>query len=209
MMRARPGAVLATGLTAMVAVALMPAGVHGERVSALSFAVWALATLAAVVVLRVAVGHVAGVLRRMLWLVPPVVLLTLPAVYFALHDDAWTLGVALAARSLCAATVGLATVTLLGPAGVVAGSRALRVPDRLVEIAHGMLVSMSAIVRQASAMLRAREARGAGAGPWRPLVAAPTQTPRWVGRLVVALLLRAVERAEALDRARRARGLDA
>jgi energy-coupling factor transporter transmembrane protein EcfT len=109
---------------------------------------------------------------------------------------------------LSAALIGLAAVTCLGPAGFIAGLTSLGLPQRLVAIAHGMLVSMSAILRQASGMLRAREARGVGAGPWRPLLGSPVQTQRWVGRLIGALLLRSVERAEALDRARRARALE-
>jgi energy-coupling factor transporter transmembrane protein EcfT len=37
-------------------------------------------------------------------------------------------------------------------------------------------------------------------------VAAPRETVEGYGRLIAALLLRSLERAEALDRARRARG---
>jgi hypothetical protein len=69
-----------------------------------------------------------------------------------------------------------------------------------------MLVSLTAIVRRVTEMLRARTARGTGDAPWSALVKAPGDTVRGFGRITAALLLRSLERAEAQERARRARG---
>jgi hypothetical protein len=55
-------------------------------------------------------------------------------------------------------------------------------------------------------MLRAREARRTGPGPWALLLREPVATLRGFGRFGGALLLRTLERAEAQDRARIARG---
>ena len=55
-------------------------------------------------------------------------------------------------------------------------------------------------------MLRAREARRPAFGAWSDLVFAPADTVRGFGRLVASLLLRSLERAEAIEQARRARG---
>jgi energy-coupling factor transporter transmembrane protein EcfT len=107
---------------------------------------------------------------------------------------------------MAAAAAGLATVAILGPAGLIAGLRSLHVPSRLLEIVHAMLVSLNAIVRQVAGMLRARAARRTGPAPWSTLVVAPIETLRGFGRLVGALLLRSMERAESTERARRARG---
>jgi energy-coupling factor transporter transmembrane protein EcfT len=113
---------------------------------------------------------------------------------------------ALLVRALAAAAAGVATVAHLGPTGVVMGLRHLRVPARLVEIVHAMLVSLAAIVRQVAGMQRARAARRTGPAPWPALLAAPAGTLRGFGRLIGALFLRSIERAEMLERARRARG---
>jgi energy-coupling factor transporter transmembrane protein EcfT len=56
-------------------------------------------------------------------------------------------------------------------------------------------------------MLRARAARRGGGGAWSALARSPRGTLRGFGRLVAALLLRSLERAESLERARDARGL--
>jgi energy-coupling factor transporter ATP-binding protein EcfA2 len=69
-----------------------------------------------------------------------------------------------------------------------------------------MLVSLAAILRQLAGMLRARTSRGSGRSPWAHVVLAPIETPRGFGRITAALFLRAIERAEGLERARRARG---
>jgi energy-coupling factor transporter transmembrane protein EcfT len=89
---------------------------------------------------------------------------------------------------------------------LIAGLRALRLPGRFVDVVHAMLVGLAAIVRQVADMLRARTARGTGHAPWASLVLAPGETLRGFGRITAALLLRSLERAEALERARRARG---
>ena len=73
-------------------------------------------------------------------------------------------------------------------------------------VVHAMLVSLSAIVRHVTGMLRATTARGTGHAPWTGLVRAPGETVRGFSRINSALLLRSLERAEALERARRARG---
>jgi energy-coupling factor transporter transmembrane protein EcfT len=84
--------------------------------------------------------------------------------------------------------------------------RQLRAPARLVAIAEATLAGLAVMTRQAIHMLRAREARRPGYGAWASLIASPAETVRGFGRLVAALLLRSLERAEALEQARRARG---
>jgi energy-coupling factor transporter transmembrane protein EcfT len=155
-------------------------------------------------------GSLARTTRHLLWLLPPVLLLTLPATVFAAAGRRGPVALALIARSLCAAAAGVATVAHLGPSGIVEGLGTLRVPPRLVEIVHAMLVSLAAIVRQVAGMQRARAARRTGPAPWPALAAAPFEALRGFGRLIGALFLRSLERAHALERARRARdGADA
>jgi energy-coupling factor transporter transmembrane protein EcfT len=140
------------------------------------------------------------------WLLAPILLITIPAGVFAGGGRGAWVAMALVARALSAATAALATVTYLGPSGTVAGLRALRVPKHLVEVVHAMLVSLGAIARQVAGMQRARSARRARATPWASLASAPFETLRAFGGLAGALLLRVMERAESLERARRARG---
>jgi energy-coupling factor transporter transmembrane protein EcfT len=64
------------------------------------------------------------------------------------------------------------------------------------------------MIEQARAMLRAREARRTTHGPWGSLAVEPASTLRGFGRFAGALLLRTLERAEAVERARLARGAD-
>jgi len=209
---ARPGFVLVAGAVVVVCAALLPAGIDGRPVPPCSWVSWSVVLVAALVMLDLASGGLARTARRLLWLLPPVLMLTLPATIFAVAGGRGqtTVALALILRSSCAAAAGIATVTHLGPAGVVEGLAALRVPSRLVEIVHAMLVSLAAIVRQVAGMQRARAARRIGPAPWSALAAAPIETLRDFGRLVGALLLRALERAHALERARRARqGTDA
>src|SRR5206468_653191 len=97
--------------------------------------------------------------------------------------------------------------TWLGPAGWVEAARRLHAPPRLLEVFSAAVASLAVVFRQVSAMLRAREARRPGRGAWPRLLASPRGTLRGFGRLVAALLLRALERGEALERARRARGM--
>ena len=70
-----------------------------------------------------------------------------------------------------------------------------------------LLASLALVARQVAAMLRARAARRMSGGAWSALVRSPRETLRGFGRLVAALLLRSLERAESLERAREARGL--
>jgi len=96
--------------------------------------------------------------------------------------------------------------TLLGPSGLVRAARDLRLPARLVDVFEAMLASLTIVLRQVRAMLRAREARRPGFGALSDLLASPVETTRGFGRLVASLLLRSLERAEAIEQARRARG---
>jgi len=144
--------------------------------------------------------------RSLGWLLAPILLITIPAAFFAGAGRGGVVAAALVARAFSAATMMLATVTFLGPTGTIAGLRALHVPGRLVEIVHAMLVSLTAVGRQVAGMQRARSARRASATPWASLASAPVETVRAFGGLAGALLLRSMERAESLERARRARG---
>jgi energy-coupling factor transporter transmembrane protein EcfT len=77
-----------------------------------------------------------------------------------------------------------------------------------VDVLAAALASLAAMLEQARAMLRAREARRTTHGPWGSLLAEPVTTARGFGRFAAALLLRTLERAEAVERARLARGAD-
>jgi energy-coupling factor transporter transmembrane protein EcfT len=77
-----------------------------------------------------------------------------------------------------------------------------------VEVLEAALCSLAAMTEQARAMLRAREARRTTHGPWGSILAEPASTLRGFGRFAGALLLRSLERAEAVERARLARGGD-
>lgn len=202
----RPGLVLSGGLAVAVGTAFVPAGLDGRGVPGPSWVSWIVVVVVSVATLRLVSGSFTRSLRRLAWLLPPVVLLTLPAVVFTAEARGGGVALALVFRALAATSVGLATVTALGPSGVVAGLTSLRVPPRLVQIVHAMLVSLHAITRQVTGMLRARAARRPGGTPWSAILVAPVDTVRGFGRLVGSLLLRSIERAEALERARRARG---
>jgi len=202
---ARPGLVLAAGLVVSAAAALSPAGLHG-RVPAGSWALWAVVLVAGVGLCAVGRGGAGAAARTLAWLFPPILLMTIPAAWFAGADRGAVVAAALATRAMAAAAVGLGTVSYLGPSGTVAGLRALRVPSRFVAIVHAMLVSLAAIARQVGGMQRARAARRARATPWSALVKTPRKTLRAFGGLSGAVLLRAIERAESLERARIARG---
>lgn len=203
-----PGPTLAAGLAVIVAAALAPAGLRGGPVPALSWWLWAAVLLAAVLVLRRSGLYLAGTLRRLAWVLPPILLLALPAAFFVAPERRLEVAGALAARALAAASAGVALATRLGPDGFVAGLRALRAPARLVEVTAAALSGLVLVLRQVRSMLRAREARRPAYGAWSPLAASPRRTARGFGRLVAALLLRSLERAESLDRARRARGAE-
>jgi energy-coupling factor transporter transmembrane protein EcfT len=203
---ARPGLVLAAGATVSIAAALAPAGLHGHGVPASSWIAWGTVFAVGCLLAARAGGGFSPAARTLGWLLVPILLITIPAAFFAGQGRGAIVAAALVARALSAATMMLATVTSLGPTGTIAGLRALRVPARLVAIVHAMLVSLTAIGRQVAGMQRARSARRASATPWASLLAAPLETVRGFGSLAGALLLRSMERAESLERARRARG---
>jgi energy-coupling factor transporter transmembrane protein EcfT len=201
-----PGLVLAIGLAAVMAAGLAPAGLGGRPVPAASWLTWC-----AVMVLALAGFVAAGVrpvatLRRLAWLVPVVALLAVPAGLLAEPGARLVVTCGLALRAFASASAAAALASLLGPVGIVAGARQLRVPARLVEIFAAALSGLTIAIHQVGAMLRAREARRPGYGAWPQLIRSPGQTARGVGRLVAALLLRSLERGEALERSRRARG---
>ena len=202
----RPRRVLALGLSASVLAALVPAGLRDAPIPAWSHAIWAAMTLGSVLVMRRADGGFGAAARRLLWLLPPVLLLTVPASLLAEPGRRAEVALALVLRSIAAATAALATVTSLGPPGLIAGLRALRVPGPLVEVLHAMLVALAAIARQVAGMQRARAARRARSEPWSSLARAPAETLLGFGRIAGALFLRSMERAFALERARHARG---
>ena len=102
--------------------------------------------------------------------------------------------------------MGTAVATRLGPSGLVAPPAISGCRARLVDVFEAMLASLTIVLRQIRAMLRAREARRPGFGALSDLVWSPAETTRGFGRLVASLLLRSLERAEAVEQARRARG---
>jgi energy-coupling factor transporter transmembrane protein EcfT len=203
---ASPGLVLLAGFAVVVFAATAPAGLHGRPVPPWSWIVWSAVPLLSIAVLRSKKGGLMVAARQLAPIAPAVLLLTMPAVLFAAAEQGPAVGAALVARALATAVAGLATVSVLGPVDLVAGLRALKIPDRCVDVVHAMLVSLAAIVRLVEGMLRSRTARGAGRLPWSGLVLAPGETLRGFGRVTAALFLRSLERAEALERARRARG---
>ncbi len=206
MRTANPGLVLAVGLAVVVLAATAPAGLHGRSVPVWSWIVWSAVPVGSFALLRSKRGGLMVAARQLALLLPTVLMLTLPAVLFAAASGGVVVGLALLARSVATAAAGLATVTYLGPVELIAGLRALRLPGRFVDVVHATLVGLAAVVRQVTDMLRARTARGIGHAPWSGLVSAPGETSRGFGRITAALLLRSLERAESLERARRARG---
>ncbi len=201
-----PGIVLATLVGTILVAALAPAGLGGQQVPAWSWLVWSVVFAAGVALFRAAGLPLLEAARRVGWLLPAVLLLAVPAGLLAPAEHRGLVMAALAARALAAATAAAALAKVLGPPGLVRGARALRAPDRLADILEATLASVAVVLRQVKAMLRAREARRPGFGAWSDLVAAPADTLVGLGRLIAALLLRSLERAEALEQARRARG---
>jgi energy-coupling factor transporter transmembrane protein EcfT len=204
-----PGIVLAAGLLLACMAALAPAGLGGQPVPAASVAVWLVVFGGAIAAQRAHGAALRDALRRLLPFLPFILLLAVPAAIVAPPGRRLATGLGLAARATAATSAGIALAAWLGPAGLVAGMRQLRVPERLVQILAEALASLAIVLRHVRAMLRAREARRPGFGAWSSLAAAPVRTVRGFGRLVAALLLRSLERAESLDRARRARGAGA
>jgi energy-coupling factor transporter transmembrane protein EcfT len=203
----RPGLTLAVGVAVILTAALAPAGLQGGPTPLYSWCIWSAVLAAALLSLRRSGLFLAATLVRLAWVLPLVLLLALPVAFFAPPERRLEIAGALTARALAAASAGVALAVRLGPAGFVAGLRALRVPERLVEVTAAALSSLILVLRQVRAMLRSREARRPGYGAWSPLTVSPRRTVRGFGRLVAALLLRSLERAECLDRARRARGV--
>jgi len=205
----RAAGVLAGGLALVLAAALSPAGVDGRLVPAWSWAIW-IAVFACALRVFVRAGlPFPEALRRAGWLVPVVAVFAVPAALLAPAGARGPVAAALCCRALAATSMGAAVATWLGPSGIVAGARYLRMPVRLADVLESTLVSLAVVLRQVRAMLRAREARRPGFGAWGDLVSRPVDTVRGFGRLVASLLLRALERAEALEQARRARGGEA
>jgi len=204
----RPGLVLAAGLVLTALAALAPAGLARPAVPAWSWAAWAVAFGGGAAAFRLAGSTLPHLLRRLGWLAPFVLVLALPAALLAPSGHRLATAVALAARALAATTAAAGTAFCLGPLGLVRGARALRAPGRLVDVLEAALSSLAAMVDQARAMLRAREARRTTHGPWGSLLVEPSATVRGFGRFAAALLLRTLERAEAVERARLARGAD-
>jgi len=204
----RPGIVLGAGLALTALAALAPAGLARASVPAWSWAAWGLAFVGGATAFRLAGSTLPQLARRLAWLLPFVLVLAVPAALLAPPGRRLLTAVALAARALGATTAAAGAAFLLGPLGLVRGARALGVPARLVEVLEAALASLAAMLEQARAMLRAREARRTTHGPWGSLLAEPAATVRGFGRFAAALLLRTLERAEAVERARLARGAD-
>ena len=202
----RPSVTLALGLGLVLAAALTPAGLAGQPVPALAWPIWAAVFTLGLTMFRAAGWLLPEALRRVVWLLPFVVALAIPAGLASPDGRRGLVTVALAARALSAATAGAGLAAILGPAGLVRALRQLRVPARLVAIVEATLASLAVVTRQVTHMLRAREARRPHYGAWSGLFSRPVETIRGYGRLVAALLLRSLERAEALEQARRARG---
>jgi energy-coupling factor transporter transmembrane protein EcfT len=208
MTRSHPGHVLGAGLVLTILAALAPAGLTHPAVPAWSWGAWGLAFAVGAGAFRLAGSTPPQLLRRLLWLLPFVLVFALPAVLLAPPGRRLSTAAALAARALGATTAAAGVAFLLGPLGLVHGARALGVPGRLVDVLEAALGSLVAMLEQARAMLRAREARRTTFGPWGSLLVEPASTLRGFGRFAGGLLLRTLERAEALERARLARGAD-
>ncbi|MEW5984036.1 MAG: CbiQ family ECF transporter T component [Acidobacteriota bacterium] len=204
----RPGVVLALGIGLVMSAALSPAGLDGAAIPAWVWPLWLGVFLAALAAFRRAGYPIVEALRRIGWLVPLVLVFTVPAALVAPASQRLLIFAALASRALAAAAAAAAMAIWLGPSGMVRAVRQLGAPSRLADVFEAMLASLAGVLRQAHAMLRAREARRSSIGAWSLVAAAPVETARGFGRLVASLLLRALERAEALERARRARGFE-
>ena len=202
----RPALALLGGLALVLAAALAPAGLSGDPVPQVSWAVWAAVFAAALWTFSRAGLPLPEALRRVGWLAPVVALFAVPAALLAPSGGRIAVGIALAARALSAAAMGAAIAILLGPSGLVRAARDVRLPARLVDVFEAMLASLTIVLRQVRAMLRAREARRPAFGALSDLLVSPVETTRGFGRLVASLLLRSLDRAEAVEQARRARG---
>jgi energy-coupling factor transporter transmembrane protein EcfT len=199
---------LALGLVVVVVASLAPAGLRGTEVPVWSWLVWAAALAVGLLAFAGAGSTRAQLVRRLAWLLPFVAALSLPAALFAPPGRRATVAAALVMRAFAASAVAAGTALRLGPSGLVRGVRGLGAPERLADVLEAALVSLEAMLEQTRAMLRAREARRSAYGPWGSLAREPVETLTGFGRFAGALLLRTIERAEAVERARRARGAD-
>jgi hypothetical protein len=207
--RARhPGRELAAGLAITTLAAVAPAGLRGEAVPLVSWLAWLAALAAGIAAFRAAGSTPSQLLRRVAFLLPFVLVLVLPAALLAPADTRGPTAFALLVRALSASVAAAGVGYRLGPLGIVRGARALGAPERLVELLEASLVGLATTLERARAMLRAREARRPGPGAWALLLREPVSTVRGFGRFGGALLLRSLERAEAQQRARLARGAD-
>lgn len=202
----QPAAAFVCGLALVLAAALAPAGIGGRGVPPWSWGIWAAALIMALGIFRLAGLVLPEGLRRVGWLAPMVALLAVPAALLAPPGTRGLVAAALCCRALSAAAAGAAVATWLGPSGLVRAVRDLGLPARLADVLESTLASLAIVLRQVRAMLRAREARRPGFGAWSGLALSPVDTVRGFGRLAASLLLRSLERAEALEQARRARG---
>jgi energy-coupling factor transporter transmembrane protein EcfT len=202
----RPALVLVCGLALVLAAALAPAGLSGSPAPLWSWAVWNLVLVAALWTFGRAGLPLSEALRRTGLIAPVVALFTVPAAILAPAGGRAAVALALGLRALAAAGMGAAVATFLGPSGLVRALRDLNVPARLVDVFEAMLASLTIVLRQVRAMLRAREARRPAFGALGGVFRDPVETTRGFGRLVASLLLRSLERAEAVEQARQARG---
>ena len=204
----RHGLALACGIAVVLVAALAPSGLRGEAVPAWAWAAWAFAFAVSLWAFHEAGFVLAESLRRIGWLAPVVAVFALPAALLAPSQSRILVAISLVVRALSAAAAGAGIASWLGPSGIVAGARGLGAPTRLADVLEATLASLNTVLRQVTSMLRAREARRTSFGAWSDLASEPVETARGFGRLVAALLLRSLERAEALEQARRARGVD-
>lgn len=205
----RPGVLLGLCLAGIATAAVSPVGLDGRGVPAWAWPVWLGAFVWALALFRTAGVHVSDALRHVAWLTPVVALFSLPAALLAPPGSRGLVAAGLMIRGVAAVSLGAGLATRLGPSGLARGVRQIGAPQRLADVFEATLISLTTVLRRVLAMLRAREARRPAFGAWSDIVAAPADTVRGFGRLVAALLLRSLERAEALERARRARGDEA
>jgi len=205
-MSRHPGRVLACALGVIVAAAVAPAGLSGRPAPPWAWLLWVTALAWGLGLFWRAGLRWPDALRRTAWLLPLVAFFALPAAFLAPAGSRTQVAAALLARAWSSASLGAGLATFLGPSGLARGVRQIGLPDRLADVFDAMLVSLASVLREAGAMLRAREARRPGVGAWGLFITAPVESLRGFGRLVAALLLRSLERAEAVEQARRARG---
>ena len=204
-----PGLVLLTGLLLSGIAGLAPAGLGGAPIPPWSWLVWLVAFALGVLRFRRGGSTAAQLVRRIAWLLPFVLTLALPAAMLAAHGARSTAALALVARSLAATTAAAGTAFVLGPLGLTRGVRELGLPERLALMLEAALVALASMLARARAMLRARAARRGRDSAWSLLLRHPRATLSGFGRFGAALLLRTLERAEAQERARLARGAGA